>query len=400
MSAIQPMRVAQLVKCLGLGGTEQQLVVLLRELARGRKGQARVTPSLACLMKVGEYLPDVRSLGLEPSEFRLRGSLARPGTLVAALRIAAWIRRENASALHCHDFYTNVVGSVAARLAGVPWIVSRRDLGGWRGPAQARLLASVSRTAPMVLCNTRAAREQVVMTEGVAAHRVHVVPNGLDVEGFDRRAKAPPSPPLELTVPTVVLVANMKHGVKGHENFLKATVLVRRAIGQVRFLLVGDGDLRGPLEQQARETGLANAVIFAGARTDVAALLARSTIAVSASKSEGLSNAIMEAMAASLPVVATHVGGTAELVLHDHTGFLVEPDAPEALARRLIQLLRTPETARRFGVAGRRRIEEGFSSAALACRVSALYARLQQAKMQDICPNTAQRGGSDGRLSA
>lgn len=397
MPAKQPWRVAHLVKCLGLGGTERQLVVLLRELDR-----ERVTPRLACLMKVGEYLPDVRALGLEPPEFRLGGSLARPSTLLLVLRIAAWIRREEASILHAHDFYTNVVGALAARVAGVPWIVSRRDLGAWRSPAQTRVLAAVSRAAPMVLCNTQAARDAVVNEEGVEAKRVRVVPNGLDVDAFDQEAKRQPHPLLDLNGPVVALVANMKHGVKGHHDFLDAAAVVRKARKDVRFLLIGDGELRPAFEQRARDAGLANAMVFAGARTDVPALLVRSTIAVSASKSEGLSNAIMEAMAASLPVVATRVGGTPELVCHECSGFLVPADDAEALAARLLELLRSPDTARQFGLAGRRRIEDEFSATRLGRRVTELYAEMLEQKTERtraICHGDS-KGEGDGRLSA
>lgn len=391
MSAKQPLRVAHLVKCLGLGGTERQLVVLLRELDR-----TQVTPSLACMIKVGEYLPDVRALGLDPPEFRLEGSLLRPNTLLLVLRTAAWIRREKASLLHCHDFYSNVVGGLAARLVGVPWIVSRRDLGAWRTPAQSKVLAAMSRAAPMVLCNTQAARDVAVNEEGVLPERVRVVPNGLDVEAFDREARRSPMPALDHVGPVVTLVANMKHDLKGHDDFLNAALLVRKADENVRFLLIGDGELRPALEEQARQMGLGQSVFFAGARIDVPALLARSTIAVSASKSEGLSNAVMEAMAASLPVVATNVGGTPELVVHERSGFLVAPDDHQALASRLLQLLRSPATAQQFGLAGRRRIENEFSATRLAHRVSDLYAEV----LQDKKAQRAVRGESDGRLSA
>jgi len=375
-----PLIAAQLVNCLGLGGTERQLVELLRRL----EPQA-VAARLACLQKKGEFLESVLALGLDPPEFGLRGSLLRPNTLLQALRLAAWLRRSGASLLHCHDFYSNLLGSLAARIAGVPWIVSRRDLGVWTGPAHARLLAMVTRRAPFVLCNSDAVRDLVVHREGADPARVRVIPNGIDLERFDREAAASPRPPVEglrPEAPVVALVANMKHGVKGHGDFLLAAASVARALPAARFLLVGDGGLRPELERRARELGLGSAAIFTGRRTDVPSLLSRCTAAVSSSRSEGLSNAIMEAMAASLPVVATAVGGNVELVRDGRTGFLVRPGDASQLAARLVDVLRDPGLAARLGHAGRRRVEDEYSARRLGERLQMLYAEIAGRRVQ------------------
>lgn len=366
-----PYVVGQLVNCLGLGGTERQLVEHLRRLDR-----SRFTPALYCLQKKGEFLGPLREMGLDPPEFHLRGSLIRPNTAVQIARLAKMLRDSNTSLLHTHDFYSNLVGSAAAGLAGIPFIVSRRDIGVWIGPTQARLLAMVTRMAPFVLCNARAVRDRIVEEEGVNPDRVHVVHNGLDIERFDRDAALPLTPPVPGWVdgaPVVVLVANLKHPVKGHGEFLLAAAAVSRVHPECRFMLVGDGELRPDFERRARDLGLGNRVLFAGRRTDVPALLSRCTIAVSTSHAEGLSNSIMEAMAARLPVVATSVGGNVELVDDGRTGHLVRPRDPSHLAARLVDLLRAPHLARKLGLAGRKRIERDFSSRHLGERMAALY---------------------------
>jgi glycosyltransferase involved in cell wall biosynthesis len=332
-------------------------------------------------MKQGEFLEPVRALGFDPPEFHLRGTLLQPNTAMQAARLAAWLSRERAEVLHCHDFYTNIVGSLAARFAGVPWIVSRRDLGVWGRAVHRQMLAAVTRLAPAVLCNSRAARDLVVNREGVPSERVHVIPNGINLERFDRELGMPlqsPVPRLEGTGPVVAIVANLKLRVKGHGDFLQAAAEVHRVLPEVRFLLVGDGELRTAVELQAHHLGLGEAVIFTGYRTDVPGLLARSTIAVSASSSEGLSNAIMEAMAAARPVVATAVGGNVELVQDGRTGFLVPSGDPQLLAARLLTLLRAPPNATEMGRAGRRRIEAEFSARSLSERVTALYLSLTE----------------------
>ncbi|HVT25853.1 MAG TPA: glycosyltransferase, partial [Rhizomicrobium sp.] len=293
------------MNCLGLGGTERQLVELLRSVDR-----SRFDSDLCVINQVGELVPVVRSLGFSPTSFHLKGTLFRPNTAVQVARLAKRIRDEHAALVHCHDFYSNLLGSAAARLAGVPYIVSRRDLGAWIGPARAEALKFATRFAPTVLCNAEAIRERIVDHEGVDASRVVVVRNGLDLERFDREAAqaiAPPLPMLDGEGPIVVVVGNMKHAVKGHAELLVAAHQVVRAVPECRFLLVGDGELRPELERAARTLGLGDAALFPGERADVPALLSRCAAAVSASTSEGLSNAVMEAMAAALPVVATRV---------------------------------------------------------------------------------------------
>jgi len=366
--------VTQLVNCLGVGGTERQLVEQLRRADRNH-----FDLELFCLQKVGELLDDVRALSLEPTELRLHGSLLRPHTLLQIGRLSRHLKESGARLLHMHDFYSNLVGSAAARLAGVPYIVSRRDLGAWIDWKRATVLAAVTRTAPFVLCNAYAIRDQVVNEERVDPDRVTVIHNGLDIDRFDRDAARMPTsaiPSGRGDGPVVVLVGNMKHPVKGHGEMLRAASAVLRTLPQVRFLFIGDGALRPQLERQVHEMGIDHAVTFAGKRTDVPALLARCHIAVSASHSEGLSNAVMEAMASRLPVVATSVGGNIELVRDGRTGFLVRRGDPVDLAQRLVELARHPALARRLGLAGRRRVEDEFSSALLGERMNAFYARI------------------------
>ena len=370
----KPTKILQLVNCLGLGGTERQLVEVLRGLDR-----TRFDSDLCVLMRVGELVPTMRALGFAPTEFHLKGSLARPNTAVQVLRLALRIREERARLVHCHDFYSNLVGSAAARLAGVPYIVSRRDLGAWIGPARAQVLRLATRLAPTVLCNAQAIRDSLVDVEGNDPERIVVVPNGLDLELFDREAARPLEAPVKVLAgpgPVVAVVGNMKHAVKGHTDLLLAAHAVLSTAPECRFVLVGDGELRAELEQRARELGIAHAVEFAGRRTDVPAILSRCQLAVSASHREGLSNALMEAMAARLPVVATGVGGNVELVRDGRSGFIVPRADPAALAQRIVELVRAPHLARRLGLAGRRHIEEELSASRLTQRLETLYERL------------------------
>jgi glycosyltransferase involved in cell wall biosynthesis len=363
--------VSQLLNCLGVGGTERQLMEHLRRLDR-----SRFRADVLVHHKVGEFLPVVRSLGYEPQEFSLHGSLIRPGTLLTVQGIVRRMRRTDTQLVHCHDFYSNIIGSMAARAAGLPYIISRRDMGAWLDWKRKMLLRAATMAAPRVLTNAYAVRDQLINEEGIPPEKIVVIHNGLDLAKFDAEAAKPltePIPALDRAGPIITMVGNMKHAVKGHGELIMAAAAVLRVMPECRFLLIGDGELRATLEQQSRELGIAHALIFAGRRTDIPALLTRSHIAVCASHSEGLSNAIMESMAARLPVVATGVGGNVELVRDGRTGFIVRKQDPTGLAQRLLEVARDLKRARQMGVAGRRRIEEEFSVEQLSQRTAALY---------------------------
>jgi glycosyltransferase involved in cell wall biosynthesis len=237
--------------------------------------------------------------------------------------------------------------------------------------ARRAALRLASRLAARVVVNALAIRD-LCLAEGVAPERIAVIRNGVDLDAFDRGAAAgaglPPAPG-----PLGVNVANLHHPVKGHEDLLRAFAAVRRELPAARLALVGGGERRPLLERLAGELGLAEAVRFTGQRLDVPAIVARADVVVSASHAEGISNAILEGMAARRPVVATAVGGSPELVADGETGLLVPPRAPGALAAALVALLRDPARARAMGEAGRARAAREFGLDRMRAAYDALY---------------------------
>jgi glycosyltransferase involved in cell wall biosynthesis len=148
---------------------------------------------------------------------------------------------------------------------------------------------------------------------------------------------------------------------KGHYSLLEAVTILHKEFPEARFLIVGDGELRGDLERAALQLGITDCVIFAGFRSDSEALMKQFDIFCLPSLSEGLSSAIMAAMANCLPVVSTSVGGIPELVTDGVTGYLVTPDSPDELAGALAKLLASSDLRNRMGRAGRERVEENFT---------------------------------------
>ena len=365
-------RVMQFTNCFHVGGGELQLLELLRRLP------VDYDVSLHALDARGPLLDDTRALGYEPLVHSLGGSLLRPASIAATVRIARWLRRERIAVVHAQDFYSTLLAVPASRLAGVPVIVSRLDLVHWHGPVRHLALAAASHAADFVVANCGAVRDLVVRRERVPAQRVCVIRNGLDVERFDAQLRGPLAAPLPRTraAPLAVHVANMRHEVKRQEDFLAALSLVRRVIPRIAAFLVGDGARRPALEDLARKLGLSGVAHFLGARGDVPAILARATLGILTSRQEGLSNAVMEGMAAGLPMVVTDAGGNAELVKDGERGLVVAAERPEALAAAMLRLIRDPTLARRMGRAARRFVEEELTVDRMVADHDRLYRRL------------------------
>jgi L-malate glycosyltransferase len=365
-------RVVQFTNCFHVGGGEVQVLELLRRLP------SIYQASVHALDASGPLLDETRALGYEPVVHPLGGSFMRPAAVTETVRLARWLKKERIDLVHAHDFYAALIAVPAARLVGVPVAISRLDLVHWHGRARHLAFAAASHGADAVIANCEAVRDLVIHRERVAAEKVVVIRNGLDLRQFDAMKAGPLQGPLPETggAPLAVLVANMRHEVKRQEDFLAALAHVRRGVPEVQALLVGEGTRSGYLEQLAKELGLAGAVHFLGSRKDVPALLARCTFGVLCSRQEGLSNAIMEGMAAGLPMVVTDAGGNAELVRDGQRGFVVPPERPEALAQAMLRILADPGRASRMGQAARRFVEDELGMERMIDEHDRLYRRL------------------------
>jgi L-malate glycosyltransferase len=375
-----PRTVLHLIDCLAPGGSEQQLLHLLRST-----DQRRFRPILGTFHVGGMLRGEVEALGIPVTEFPLRSSLLHPNTGLQLGRIVAHCVRERVRIIHAHDFYSNLLGVAAARLTGVRVLVSRGDLAHWLSPLQRRALGVACRASDQVVANARAVAE---LTDGgldVPDRLLSVIFNGIDVTGFDREARLPPDPPVDLLEDaearrfTVAVVANMNTAAKGQADLLEATAALSAAGLPLRLLFVGDGERRPALEAQAAALGLTDRVRFLGRRRDVPRILHRVTAACLPSWTEGLPNSVLEAMLAARPVVVTAVGGCPEIIEHGRTGLLVAPRAPTALAAALARLFGDRAAAERMGRAARAAIAAGFDLPHFVGAYQALYDRLSEA---------------------
>lgn len=342
-----------------IGGTERQTVELVRRLDRDR---FRV--HVACFHRRGALLEDVPAqVAIE--SFPVDG-FRSPGAVRQLLRFATWCRGVGACLVHTCDLYANMFGLTGARMAGITTrIGSRRDvITGDKTRLQLAGQRQAYRLAHAIVANSAAAAAQLAK-EGVPASKVRLIPNGVDTERFGqaRPTRAPRR---------IVMVANLRPE-KGHDVLLEAAPHILAVHPDAEFVLAGDGPRRAALESQARACGVDRHVRFLGECRNVPEVLASGDVFVLPSRTEAMPNAVIEAMAAGLPVVASAVGGIPELISPDRTGLLVPPGNPVALAESVNQLMNDPGRAASLGRAARAFITREFGFGRMVSRFEELY---------------------------
>lgn len=203
--------------------------------------------------------------------------------------------------------------------------------------------------------------KDILVEDGIPADRIYVVHDGIDVEKIANR------PAIDLHaeywlphgVPVIVNVAALT-GHKGQRYLVDAMPLVLRDVPDAHLIILGEGELRAPLEKQIKQLNLTKRVLLPGFREDVLSLMKSADLFVMSSVTEGLGSAVLDAMAMGLAVVGTRAGGIPEAVINEETGRLVEPADPRALAEAITTLLKNRELRRDYGEAGRARVAQHF----------------------------------------
>lgn len=362
--------VMQVVLTLAPGGTERLTIDLAQRLSD------RFRMVVCCLDEAGEWAGELEAVDV-PVVSLLRRPGFRPSLGRRIARIAA---NHDVSVLHCHHYSSFVYGALATlwnrrlrvlytehgRLSDAPPRLKRR--------AANQLLGRL--TSPMFAVS--AALRDHMLAEGLPASRVGVIHNGIDVgpaPGADERRQARRALGVGDQVMLVGTAARLDL-VKDLASLIAAIADARAGNDVVQLMIVGDGQERAALEAAARARGVERVVHFLGYRQDVRALLPAFDIYANSSISEGVSLTILEAMAARLPVVATRVGGTPEVVVDGATGVLVPPRSVSAMASALLALAASPERRHALGDAGRARVEAAFTIERMVSDYAREYTRL------------------------
>ena len=362
-----PVRVCFLIDRLSRAGTETQLLALIREFDR-----SRVSPYLVLLDGESE-----ESQALEPADcpvLRLGvRSLLSTRALSAAVTLARFFRREQIDILQAYFLDSIYFGVPVARLAGVPRVLRvRNNLGYWLTRKQRLLGRLYGKLVDLTLTNSEEGRAALIASDHLCAERVAVLENGVDVERFAGFAL----PDTSRAKVRIGAVANLRP-VKGLDLLVPAAAEVLKSFPHIEFEVAGEGEQRAELERLIAELKLGGHFKLCGAVADVPAFLASLDVAVLSSRSEGMSNALLEYMAAGRAIVATRVGANSRLVRDGQDGLLVAPEDPAALAAAIARFLHDPASAGRCGESARRRAVESFSRAAMRQRFEQLYCELR-----------------------
>lgn len=305
--------------------------------------------------------------------------LRRAADFTSILTLRRLLREQSIDVANTHSGVDTWVGSLAAKWAGTPVLLRTRHL---NLPLKRNWLNFVHYLPDRIITCGDAMRTQLIETGGFPAGQLISIATGIDFDEF-RPENPRESVRAALGVPAsdfIVLMVGIIRRVKRHEVALRAFQRLLPELPRARLVLAGDGPIRPDIERLAAELNVASRAQFLGFRNDVADLMGASDLLLLTSQSEGVPQAVTQALGLGLPVVATRVGGVPELIQHEQTGLLIPPEDPEAAAAAILRCAHEPETARRFGVAGCEHALAHFSLKAMLDKVEHLCLTLLSEK--------------------
>lgn len=372
---MEKINILYLITELSVGGAEKAVARMMAQLNRDRYNAL-----VCCLLGRGVIADEIEGASIEVVSLAMKGKL----DLRALFRLFKLLKKGNFVVIHSHLFHANVIGRIVGKLARIPIIISVEHNPIAEGTLRHLVDKLSAVSADKVIAVSEAVRKFTVNQVGIESMKVLTIYNGVDLSekhpariDILERKKRIGIDPLRPVVGTVSRLDEMK----GAEYFVRATAKVRAENPATLFLIVGDGPERAELEQLAQRMNIAESLILTGYRADIPEVLSTIDLFVLPSLYEGLPTAALEAMAMAKPVIATHVGGTPEVVEDKVTGLLVPPRDPEALAEAIITLLQDRERAKAMGRAGRERVERYFSVERMVQQTEALYEELIREKM-------------------
>jgi glycosyltransferase involved in cell wall biosynthesis len=364
-------KVLQIIDGLNVGGAEMLLIDLVRGLRNA------------------DYDVVVAYSTPGPLESRLREldiplfHLPRKFRVDPMLFLGIWklIKKEKPDIVHTHLFKSDLHGRIAAWLSKVPLIISTvHNNDAWiRKFPLGQIYGWTARLAHLIIAVSEEVREYHIQYANTPADKIQVISNGVDISRFANPDLDPKKFRAELGIessaPVLGIIGRLQPQ-KDHENFLNAAVLIANEFPSARFVIIGDGPLRDALIEKTKELNLSGNVIFTGIRHDIPLALAALDVMVISSRWEGLPVTLLEALAARRVVVATNVGGIADVVTSGESAMLVPAEDHMALAESCMRVLRDPQLAFALANAGFERVNSTFSMDAMMRKTVTLYQSL------------------------
>ena len=370
-SAAPRLRVALLAGSLGRGGAEKQLFYIARALF-----ELGVDVRVYSVTRGEPYEGKLQAVGVP---VHWVGRLGNP--LLRVAKLAALLRSHRPHVIQSGHVFMNLYAAVVGRCLDAmslgaqrsDWMHTRGHNGFWTYP--------LMKAPSAVITNSEKALWELASLRVWKPEYVRVLPNAIDL-GFYGAAQMDAVASVAARCEPVVVFVGRLIAVKRLDRFLRALSLASRQVPALKGIVVGDGPERKPMQQTARDLGLSSSqVTFLGERDNVPALLRKASFLVLSSDREGTPNVILEAMATALPVVTTPVGDAPKIVVDGETGYVVDFDDIQGMARKMVELARSPQLCRQLGDAGEQRVRQYHGLDGLGERLLAIYgdiARLQE----------------------
>jgi glycosyltransferase involved in cell wall biosynthesis len=369
-----PRDVVYVIASMITGGTQTHLLQVLRFL-----DHARYRPHLFCLRERGDLIPHARALNVNVTTFGMSGTLKSPGDLVGLARVTMALRRLRPAVVHGYLLRGNFYGALAARAAGVPVVItSKRGLHRPTGRSERVAVAVSNRLSDVMTGNSPAVLEFTRDVEPAVKAPMEMIPSGIDTDVFDPRTAGDLRGEMDLGARPVVGTAITWRPRKGFRMLFEAFARIRESYPEARLLIAGEREWALDPARLADALGIRDAVVLLGKRTDMPRVLGTLDVFVLPSESEGMSNALLEAMAMARPCVATAVGGNLHVIGEGGNGFLVPYPDSSALAERVNRLFADPGLRSCVGAAARDRVVGSFSARSMVRQMEKLYDRLLQ----------------------
>jgi len=360
-------RLMHIVLSLNIGGLERVVINLLKGL-----DPEIYTQILCCLEEPGALIHEVNRLGVKTISLKKGKGI----DYLLLAKLAKVIRQEKIDIIHSHNPTPYFYGVLSGKLAGVPVIIHTRH--GRNTPKSKReiyLRRFLSCMTDRIVAVSNDSMDAAINREKIPSRKVVTIFNGIDIERYRPNIDVV-SKKKELGIldsdQVIGIVARLS-SEKDHSTLLDAFRIVLGNKKNIKLVIVGDGNLRGELQQKAQAISVGENTVFLGERHDVPDLLAVFDLFVLSSLTEGISLTLLEAMAAGLPVVATDVGGNAEVVMDSRTGLIVPPADPRSMANAILKIIRNSSMAKQMGILGRERVSEKFSTSAMVRKYDEIY---------------------------
>ena len=362
-----PHRIAFCITDLDVGGAERCLVQIVCGLDR-----AEWEPHVFCLAPRGALVHDLEAAGVAVTCLNMRGLRHAP----RILSLASQLRRFRPRLLQTFLFHGNLAGRLAAKLAGVPIVVSGIRVAEREHQWHVRLERWTRGLVTNHVCVSRAVADFAIREQRLPPQDVTVIPNGVDVGRFAGAHALDLAPHGIPPGARVILAIGRLRRQKGHDLLIDAAVPILQQHDEVHVVIVGEGPERAALQSFIDDRHLASRVHLVGRQADVARWMKAAALFVLPSRWEGMPNVVLEAMAAGLPIIASDVEGVRELITPDVTGCIVPPHSATDLMRAIADLLADPALGSRLGSTAQSVCREMFAESNLPLQYSALYRQI------------------------